>query len=140
MKIIHILRSSKLYLLLLLTLLAFPALNAQLSGLSLSTPIIQKHHQSGFKSIIVKYLSPRNKSDYYDDVSLFIGEQKITELSFNQQVIIPLSKSIDISKMKLEAKYETETGRCQLKNQNTRFITCNINAIKKPETSVQLML
>ena len=140
MKIIHILRSSKLYLLLPLTLLAFPTLSAQLSGLSLSTPIIQKHHQGGFKSIIVKYLSPINKSDYYDDVSLFIGEQKITELSFNQQVIIPLSKNSDISKMKLEAKYETESGNCQFKNQNTRFITCNINAIKKPETSVQLML
>lgn len=140
MKIIHILRSSKLYLLLPLTLLAFPTLSAQLSGLSLSTPIMQKHHQGGFKSIIIKYLSPSNKSDYYDDVNLFIDETKIGQLSFNDQIIIPLSKSVDISKMSFKARYETETEKCQFKNQNTLLITCNIKAIKKPEASVQLML
>tara|TARA_A100001011_G_C14289035_1_gene835203 strand:+ start:270 stop:692 length:423 start_codon:yes stop_codon:yes gene_type:complete len=140
MKIIHILKSSKLYLLLPFFLFTVPILGAQLSGLNLSTPIIQKHHQSGFKSIIVMYLSPNNKADYYDDVNLFIGDKKVAQLSFDQQVIIPLSTKSDISKIKLEAKYETETQKCQFKNQSTRFITCNIKAIKKPETSVQLML
>lgn len=140
MKIIHILKSSKLYLLLPFFLLASPMQSAQLSSLDISIPKIHNYYQSEFKSIVVKYLSPNNKSDYYDDVNLFIGDQKIAELSFNQQVIIPLSTKSDISKIKLEAKYETETQKCQLKNQNTSFITCNIKAIKKPETSVQLML
>ena len=67
MKIIHILKSSKLYLLLPIFVLAVPVLGAQLSGLKLMTPIIQNSNQNEFKSIIVKYLSPSNTSDYYGD-------------------------------------------------------------------------
>ena len=140
MKIIHIIQSSKLYMLLPFFLLTVPVYNAQLSSLNLSIPITQKQDQSEFKSIVIKYLSPNNKSDYYDNVNLFIDKKKIGQLSFNDQIIIPLSKSIDISKMNFEAKYETMTEKCQFKDQNTLLITCNIKAIKKAETSVQLML
>lgn len=140
MKIIHIIQSSKLYLLVPFFLLTVPANSAQLASFNLSIPITHKQDQSGFKSIIIKYLSPSNKSDYYDDVNLFIDETKIGQLSFNDQIIIPLSKSVDISKMSFKARYETETEKCQFKNQNTLLITCNIKAIKKPEASVQLML
>lgn len=121
-------------------LLTVPVYNAQLSSLNLSIPITQKQDQSEFKSIVIKYLSPNNKSDYYDNVNLFIDNKKIGQLSFNDQIIIPLSKSIDIGKMNFEAKYETMTEKCQFKDQNTLLITCNIKAIKKAETSVQLML
>ena len=87
-----------------------------------------------FLSLYVRFLQSLKS------FNLFIDETKIGQLSFNDQIIIPLSKSVDISKMSFKARYETETEKCQFKNQNTLLITCNIKAIKKPEASVQLML
>lgn len=141
MKIIHILKSSKLYLLLPIFVLAVPVLGAQLSGLKLMTPIIQNSNQNEFKSIIVKYLSPSNTSDYYgDDVYLFIGGKRIAQLSFNTQVIIPVSKSSDITKMNLMAKYKTQSAKCILEREDGNFVTCNINPIKIEEQEIQLFL